>query len=250
MTMREMIDLNLITLFFLCDEVSDSANGMNLDLGASLRKLLAQTMNVDLDGIGRDVPRVSKDVILDLLLGNHTAFAAHQQLQHRSFAGRQELGLIIDGGLPVSGIEFEIRDAKRTPEQVAGPSQLSFQSRDQLLQRERLHQIVVRPAAQAMDAIMKAAACGKNQNGNRIVSMPYLAQQREAIAVGQSQVEDESGVERCVKDACCLLNRGQYVSLVARRLQALGQKLGEFLIVLNDQQPHARRPINSTRDQS
>ena len=99
--MREMIDLNLITLFFLCDEVSDSANGMNLDPGASLRKLLAQTMNVDLDGIGRDVPRVPKDVILDLLLGNHTAFAAHQQLKHRGFAGRQELGLIIDGGLVI-----------------------------------------------------------------------------------------------------------------------------------------------------
>src|SRR3984893_3523526 len=87
-TMREMIDLNLITLLFLGDEVAKAANGMNLDLGATLRKLLAQAVNVDLDGIGGDISRMSEDVILDLLLGNHAALAAHQQFEHRGFAGR------------------------------------------------------------------------------------------------------------------------------------------------------------------
>ena len=76
--MREMIDLNLITLLFLCDEVPDSTNCMNLDLGASLRKLLAQTVDIYLDRVRRDVPRMSKDVIFNLLLGNHAALAAHQ----------------------------------------------------------------------------------------------------------------------------------------------------------------------------
>ena len=45
-TIREMIDLNRIKRLFLGDEVSDSTNGMNLDLGAKLRKLPAQAVNV------------------------------------------------------------------------------------------------------------------------------------------------------------------------------------------------------------
>src|SRR3984885_12569730 len=98
MTMREMIDWNLITLLLLCDEVSYSPNGVNLHLGAALRKLLAQTVNVDFDGIRCDFAGVSEDVIFDLLLGNHAPLAAHQQLQHRGFAGRQQLRLVVNRG--------------------------------------------------------------------------------------------------------------------------------------------------------
>src|ERR1700730_4622485 len=125
-TMREMIDLNRITLLFLCDEVSYSTNCMNLDLGAPLRQLLAQTVNVHLDGVGRDISRMSEDVIFNLLLGNHASLAAHQQFKHRCFADRKDLGLIVYGRLAVSGIKFEIGDAERAPKQLAGPSQLSF----------------------------------------------------------------------------------------------------------------------------
>src|ERR1700676_300361 len=88
-TMRDMSDLNLITLLFLGDEVANSANGMNLDLGAALRELLAQPMNVHFDRIGGDLSRVPKDVIFNLLLGHYPPLAAHQKLEHRGFTGRQ-----------------------------------------------------------------------------------------------------------------------------------------------------------------
>src|ERR1700677_1620777 len=91
MTMREMIDWNRITLLLLGDEVSDPPHGMNLDLGAALRKLFAQTVNVDLDRIRCDFSGVSEDVIFGLLLGNHTPLAAHQQFQPPRFAGRHPL---------------------------------------------------------------------------------------------------------------------------------------------------------------
>src|SRR6476620_6382037 len=106
MTMREMIDWKRITLLLLCDEVAYSPNGVNLDLGAALRKLFAQPVHIDLDRVRRDFFRMSEDVILDLLLGDHTPLAAHQQFQHRGFAGRQHLRLVVNRGLPVSGIEF------------------------------------------------------------------------------------------------------------------------------------------------
>src|SRR5271168_1971453 len=73
-TMREMIDLNRITLF-LGDEISDPTDGMDLDLGALVGQLLAQPMNIDLDGIRGDVAGEPEDVILDLLLRHHASLA-------------------------------------------------------------------------------------------------------------------------------------------------------------------------------
>ena len=81
--------------------------------------------------------------------------------------------------------------------------------------------------------------------------MPHLAQQREAVAVGQSEVEDQRGVERGLKNAARLFDRRQDVGLVACRPQTLGQELGELLIVFDDQQPHdedSRAPIPGPPD--
>src|SRR5579872_4836838 len=106
-TMREMIDSNRITLF-LSDEIADAADGMDRHLGAPVRELLAQAMNVNLDGIGGDVAGKAEDVILDLLLGHHPALAAHQKLEHIGLARRQHLRLVVDQGLAAAQIELEI----------------------------------------------------------------------------------------------------------------------------------------------
>src|SRR5262245_56620939 len=151
-TMREMIDSNLGTLLLLRDQVTDAANGMNLHLCTALGKLLAQPMDVNLDRIRCHVAGMSEDVVFDLLLGDDAALAAHQELQHLGLAGREELGLVVDRGLPIPGGEFEIGDAQIAAEQLAWPTQLGFQPRDQFLQREGLYQVVVGPAAQSMDA--------------------------------------------------------------------------------------------------
>jgi hypothetical protein len=77
--------------------------------------------------------------------------------------------------LPVSRIEFEVGYPQGRAEQVPGPPQLRFQPGDQLFERERLHEIIVRTAAQALDTVVKAAARGQYEDGNRIVEVPYLA---------------------------------------------------------------------------
>ena len=49
-TIREMIDLNRITLF-LGYEISDAAYGVDLDPGTFVSELLSKTMDIDFDGI-------------------------------------------------------------------------------------------------------------------------------------------------------------------------------------------------------
>ena len=65
--------------------------------------------------------------------------------------------------------------------------------------------------------------------------MTDLAQQREPVAVGQSKVQDQRGVERRQQDTGGFLHRRQHVELIAGRLQALGQQCGQLLIVFHDQ---------------
>src|SRR5580692_314894 len=103
-TMREMMDLNRITLL-LGYEVSDAAYCVDVYPCTFVGELLSQTMNINLDGIRGHVSRQPEDVILDLLLRNHTALASHQKLKHRGFPRRQDLRLIIDRRLPISKVK-------------------------------------------------------------------------------------------------------------------------------------------------
>ena len=137
-------------------------------------------------------------------------------------------------------IELEIGDAQGTAEQLTRPPQLRFQPRNQLLKRERLHQIIVGAAAQSVDPIVQAAAGGEHEDGDRIVAMTEFAQQLKAIAVGEPEVENQRGVERGLQDASRLFDVGQSVRLIARGLQALGQELRQLFVVFDDQQTHIR----------
>jgi len=99
------------------------------------------------DRIRGDFAGVSKDVVLDLLLRNHAALAAHQQFEDGGFARREQLWLIVDGGLAVSRVEFQICDTQGAAKQLPRTPQLSFQPCDELLKRKWLDQIVVSTAA-------------------------------------------------------------------------------------------------------
>src|SRR6201989_1194048 len=121
-TMREMIDLNLRTLFLLRDNVADAADGVHLDAGAALGELLAQAVDIDLDRVGGDLAGMAEDMVLDLLLGDDAALAAHQKLQHRGLARGQHLRLVVDRGLPVLRIEGEVGDAQARAAQLGPPA--------------------------------------------------------------------------------------------------------------------------------
>jgi len=89
---------------------------MDSDLGAMTGKLPAETMNIDLNGIRRDVAVRSENVVFDQLFRDDAALMPHQEFQHRRFAGEQDLWYVVDEDLAAFGVEREIADLKRALE--------------------------------------------------------------------------------------------------------------------------------------
>src|SRR5215831_10520684 len=171
---------------FLGYEVSNTANGVDLHLGATLGQLFAQAMDVDLDRIGGDVAGQPENVIFDQFLRDDAVLATHQQFEHGRLAGGENLRFVVDECLPAFGIECEVRNLQRAPEQLAGASQERLKSRQQLFERERLDEIIIGSAAQAADAILQPAAGSEHQNRKRILALAYFAQDRQAVPVRQT----------------------------------------------------------------
>src|SRR6516165_5530143 len=233
---------------FLGYEVSDTANGVDLHLGATLGQLFAQAMDVDLDRIRGDIAGQSKNVIFDQFLGDDAILAAHQEFEHRRLARRQDLRFVIDECLAAFGVECEVRNLKRASEQLARTPQQRFQAGQQLLERKRLDEIVIGAAAQPSDAILQASTGGEHQNRQWILAPPYLSQDREAVAIGQAEVEHHGGVTGCRYRGLSLGRRRQDVGFIACCVETLGEELRELLVVLNQYQSHAQSiPINVTR---
>src|SRR3979409_2120306 len=147
-----------------CDEISDTANCVNLYLGPPFEEVFSQAMNVYLDGIGGDVTGQSENVVFGQLLGDDAVPTTHQQFEYHCFSRRQHLRLLIDECLSAFGIECEICDLKRASEKLARTPQECFQARYQFFERKRLYEIVIRTSAKTAHAIMQPPARRQHEN--------------------------------------------------------------------------------------
>ncbi len=137
---------------------------------------------------------------------------------------------------------------QRAAEQLSGPAQQRFQTGDQLLERERLHQIIVGAAAQPLHPILHAAAGGEHEHRQGILAVADLAQDGEPIVVRQAEIEHQGGVAGGRQRRARLVGSGQHIAVEARFTQAVGQQLGQLLVILDDQQSHRCVPGGCTRD--
>src|SRR5580698_6431452 len=236
--MREVRDLKRITLLFLRYQIADAADRMNLNSGAMIGKLLSETKNIGLHRIGRDVAGKSENMVFDILFRHHAALTAQQDFQHRGFSRRKHAWLAVDKDLMAFGIVGEIGEPQRTAEQLARTTQDRLQPRHQFLERKRLDQIVVGACSQAIDAVVHAVARGQHQHRQRVLAVPDRAQDRQAVAVRQTKIEDQGGIADRRQGALRLAGIVDDIGLISRGQQPLGDELGELDIVLDNQKSH------------
>jgi hypothetical protein len=90
-------------------------------------------------------------------------------------------------------VQAHVLEGERLPRPVlllAGAAQQRAHAREQLAQRERLDEVVVRARVQAGDAVVDLAARGEHQNGRAVAALAQAPAHLQPIHVRHRDVED------------------------------------------------------------
>jgi len=121
------------------------------------------------------------------------------------------------------------------------------QTREELAEIERLHEIIVGAAVEAFDPRLDRVASGHHEDGHGAARLANRAADGEAVAPGQHDVEDQ----RVVVGGAGLEDRGVAVAGdvhgVRLLAQPLGQHVGRGRLVFDQEDTHGK---NSTSGRS
>jgi hypothetical protein len=108
----------------------------------------------------------------------------------------------------------------------------------ELRERKRLHQVVVRAEVERVDAIGNGIARRHDQYGKRLVRAADAPDEARAILERQPEVDDRE-VERLAEERGAReLRRGDVIDHIAVQRQSTAHRAGDDGIVLDDQDSH------------
>src|ERR1017187_7232462 len=138
-------------------DVAFPAAGADQPAGAAALEPGAQALDVDVDDIGEGIEVLVPDVLRDLLAAHHAIFVKHQKFQQRILLGGEADGLAGAGDGVAGGVQREIADAADLRAQHFGAAQQGAQTGQELLEVDRLGEIVVAAGIQAGTAVVYGA---------------------------------------------------------------------------------------------
>jgi hypothetical protein len=115
-----------------------------------------------------------------------------EDLQQPELPGGQLQGLAVPPGLQAGQVEAEGAGAQQgRPVHGAGAAQDGLHAGDELQHGKGLHQVVVGPQAQALQAVDLLAAGGEQQHGHVVLAFAQEAEHLEPVQLGQHQVQHD-----------------------------------------------------------
>ena len=108
----------------------------------------------------------------------------------------------------------------------------------QLDERERLYQIIVGPAFQALHAVVHLVARAQNQHWRAGFSIANLLQHREPVHVRQTEIENDQIVLGGVDHIDRMAAVARDVHGITAAFKAPRQKIGDPFFVLHDEDTH------------
>ena len=100
--------------------------------------------------------------------------------------------LAIDGHSPGAGVEPDRADRKIARRVAGGAAHERPQARQHLLHMERLGDVVVGAGVDALDLVAPPVAGGQDQDRHRAPGLAPRFEDRDAVALGQADVEHDS----------------------------------------------------------
>jgi hypothetical protein len=138
-------------------------------------------------------------VLAELRSREHPTRCSHHTLQQRKFSPGEIDAPIASAGDSRRNVKGKV-PYPVTHQGFSGlPPDQRTQTSGELLDRERLGQVIVRTQIESLDFITDLASRGQNENWNRIRLLPQRAKDAKAIAAGKHDVQD-NGIKTVVED--------------------------------------------------
>ena len=128
---------------------------------------------------------------------------------------------------------------------LVGLAQHRPDPRQQLVDVERLDQVVLRPAVEALDPVGDGAAGGQDQGGSAYVLAAQPSEQVQALDRGQAAVEHQPVVAPGQPEVQTGLAVVRDVDVVPLALEQPLEHRRQLTLVLHEEQPAGHAPIVS-----
>jgi hypothetical protein len=177
------------------------------------------------------------------LPGEHLAGVAEEELQQVEFDPGQGEGARTPVRLPGGQVERELAEPQHAPLALETAAQEGPQPGQQLLQRERLDEVVVGAGIESLHPVIDAVTRRQHEDRGVVAGLPDAPADREPVDVGQLQVEHEGvgGVRGHGLES--LAPRGDGVDLVPFESQRPVNGSADCEIIVHHQDAHGERSL-------
>jgi D-alanyl-D-alanine carboxypeptidase/D-alanyl-D-alanine-endopeptidase (penicillin-binding protein 4) len=152
--------------------------------------LAAQVADVDLERVGRRAEVVAPDAVEDHLARQHLTGVVHEQLEQQELGARQLDPPRAAVDLVGARVELEVREAQDLAVLLPpGAAQQGAQPREQLLERERLGQVVVGAGLEPGDAVGHPVARRQHQHRRAVARVAHPPAHLEPVELRHEHVE-------------------------------------------------------------
>ncbi len=186
------------------------------------------------------VPAV--EALLQLLLAQHPAALADELLQQLVFVGGELDRVAPIGDLLRLGVNEDLPVLQHGLHLPLAAAHQRAQAGVELLQGEGFDHVVVGAGIQSDDPIVEGIASGEDQHRQLVPFAAQLAQQAEAVDIGQVEIQNEGGklvALECRQGGQPLLQPVHRITAVA---QGILHAITQHHIIFNQQDPHCYSP--------
>ena len=181
-------------------------------------------------------------MVEQLRLAHHPVGALQQEVEQHELPRREIERFAADLGDAPGPVEGECAELDERRLAARGASREGAYPRFQLLERERLGEVIVRPEVEAAHTGFDTVLRGEDQDGQLAAAPAKALQDLEAVHPGKADVEDQQVEFEARYRAIGLGAGGDAVHRVPVLAQAHRETIGQDRVVFGDQNPHPARP--------
>src|SRR5947208_4502998 len=219
-------------------------------LDRSRPELLPQPADADIDDVRARVEVIAPDIGEQLLAADDLAAMAYEVVEQPELAVGQVGRRVARASAPPREIELE-----RTGPQDAllllarpGGAQVHPYAGEQLVERERLRQVVARPELEAAQLRAEIGARGEDQHRQGGIAPRQLSQHRQPVESRQEEIEDDEVIAAAARapETACAVSCG--VDREPLGLEPPPHEREDPRLVLDDQDRHLQRGESTAGD--